>query len=135
VALPYGHKPNTQCCADCCADSCAVLPALQDLRDLFRLDPSECEASRTQRELHDMHAAQRRETPELTRHLAFLRTLGCYAGGLVGGSTDLRPSMAGRLTDWLVYKLAGRLLQPCNALFFLHGRQTAPGLVRILLLC
>ncbi|KAI3429485.1 hypothetical protein D9Q98_005576 [Chlorella vulgaris] len=54
--------------------------AAQDLRDLFRLDPSECEASLTQRELHDMHAAQRRETPELTRHLAFLRTLGCYAG-------------------------------------------------------
>jgi hypothetical protein len=56
----------------------------QDLRDLFRLEASECESSRTQRELHGMHAHQRRETPALREHLQFLRTLDCYAGGVVG---------------------------------------------------
>lgn len=61
---------------------------LQDLRDLFRLEPSECEASQTQRELHDRHAHQRRESPDLTRHLAFLRTLDCYAGGWVVAAHD-----------------------------------------------
>ncbi|KAL4427704.1 hypothetical protein ABPG75_001793 [Micractinium tetrahymenae] len=54
--------------------------AQQDLRDLFRLELSECESSRTQRELHAMHAHQRRETPELRRHLDYLATLDCYAG-------------------------------------------------------
>ena len=54
----------------------------QDLRDLFRLEPSECEASATQRELHAMHAGQRRETPQLAAHLRFLATLDCFAGAL-----------------------------------------------------
>lgn len=57
------------------------LPPLQDLRDLFRLDPAETQASATQRELHAMHAAQRKQSPELAAHLAFLATLDCYAGG------------------------------------------------------
>ncbi|KAL4444622.1 hypothetical protein ABPG77_002439 [Micractinium sp. CCAP 211/92] len=54
--------------------------AQQDLRDLFRLELPECEASRTQRELHAMHAHQRRETLELRRHLDYLAALDCYAG-------------------------------------------------------
>ncbi len=32
----------------------------QELRDLFRLEPSECESSKTQRELHAMHSHQAR---------------------------------------------------------------------------
>ena len=52
----------------------------QELRDLFRLDPGEALVSATQRQLHAMHAAQRRETPALTAHLAFLATLEGFAG-------------------------------------------------------
>ncbi len=62
-------------------------PCRQELRDLFRLELPECEASRTQRELHAMHAHQRRETPELRRHLEYLATLDCYAGRVqLGGN-------------------------------------------------
>lgn len=35
-----------------------ALRLAQELRDLFKLEPSECESSKTQRELHAMHAHQ-----------------------------------------------------------------------------
>lgn len=39
------------------------------------------QSSRTQKELHAMHAQQRRETAELRQHLEYLASLECFAGG------------------------------------------------------
>ena len=51
-----------------------------ELRDMFRLDPSEAQHSATQRQLHDLHARQRESTPEVDAHLKFLETLEGFAG-------------------------------------------------------
>eukprot|EP00873_Tetraselmis_striata_P042879 jgi/Tetstr1/463143/TSEL_008077.t1 len=52
----------------------------QDLRDLFSTDPAELAASRTQAQLHELHAAQRVAGPELTAHLTWLESLPAFAG-------------------------------------------------------
>ena len=51
-----------------------------ELRDMFRLDPTEAVESATQRQLHALHAHQRQSTPELETHLKFLETLEGFAG-------------------------------------------------------
>ncbi len=51
-----------------------------ELRDLFRIEGGQVVASATQRTLHDLHAHQRRETPELREHLHFLEGLEGFAG-------------------------------------------------------
>lgn len=61
------HRP-------CCSLEVRIftLARAQELRDLFRLEPSECESSKTQRELHAMHAHQASAglvgTAQLRRH-------------------------------------------------------------------
>ena len=57
-------------------------PLLQDLRDLFRVDPQELVQSTTQQQLHELHAADRKATPELQAHLEVLQTLPCFSGQL-----------------------------------------------------
>lgn len=52
----------------------------QDLRDLFRVVPSELEGSETQHTLHQLHSHQRKATPYVLDHLHFLETLPRYAG-------------------------------------------------------
>ena len=52
----------------------------QDLRDLFRVVPSELESSETQHTLHQLHSHQRKATPYVQDHLRFLETLPRYAG-------------------------------------------------------
>ncbi len=52
----------------------------QDLRDLFRVVPSELEGSETQHTLHQLHSHQRKATPYVQDHLHFLETLSRYAG-------------------------------------------------------
>ncbi|KAK9909741.1 hypothetical protein WJX75_006802 [Coccomyxa subellipsoidea] len=52
----------------------------QDLRDLFRLEPAELEASTTQRQLDQQHGHQRRYSPELTQHLQLLQGIRSFAG-------------------------------------------------------
>ncbi len=52
----------------------------QDLRDLFRVVPSELEGSETQHTLHQLHSHQRKATPYVQDHLHFLETLPRYAG-------------------------------------------------------
>ncbi len=52
----------------------------QDLRDLFRVVPSELEGSETQYTLHQLHSHQRKATPYVQDHLRFLETLPRYAG-------------------------------------------------------
>ncbi|KAL0050235.1 hypothetical protein WJX82_006933 [Trebouxia sp. C0006] len=52
----------------------------QDLRDLFRVVPSELEGSETQHTLHKLHSHQRKATPYVQDHLRFLETLPRYAG-------------------------------------------------------
>ena len=52
----------------------------QDLRDLFRVVPSELDASETQQTLHQLHSGQRKATPYVQTHLKFLETLPRYAG-------------------------------------------------------
>lgn len=53
---------------------------LQELRDLLKLDLAEVHASPTLRILNEMHAGQRRLTPQLSEHLRFLETLAGFAG-------------------------------------------------------
>lgn len=52
----------------------------QDLRDLFRLDPAELDASATQAQLHALHGHQRSACPAFAEHLRFLGTLPGCAG-------------------------------------------------------
>lgn len=52
----------------------------QDLRDLFRVVPSELEKSETQQTLDTLHADQRKATNYVRDHLDFLQTLPRYAG-------------------------------------------------------
>ncbi|KAK9816584.1 hypothetical protein WJX72_002280 [[Myrmecia] bisecta] len=52
----------------------------QELRDLFTIVPEDLIRSQTQQQLHSMHAGQRRTTPELDAHLAFLQALPNYTG-------------------------------------------------------
>ncbi|DBA94813.1 TPA: hypothetical protein ACH3X1_002355 [Trebouxia sp. C0004] len=52
----------------------------QDLRDLFRVVPSELEGSETQHTLHQLHSHQRKATSYVQDHLHFLETLPRYAG-------------------------------------------------------
>ncbi|KFM22562.1 DNA excision repair protein ERCC-6-like protein [Auxenochlorella protothecoides] len=54
--------------------------AQQELRDLLKLDLAEVHASPTLRILNEMHAGQRRLTPQLSEHLRFLETLAGFAG-------------------------------------------------------
>ena len=56
------------------------LSFVQDLRDLFRVVPSELEGSETQHTLHQLHSHQRKATPYVQDHLHFLETLPRYAG-------------------------------------------------------
>ena len=51
--------------------------------DLFRLDAAEAEKSVTQQALHELHAHQRKATPELARHLNFLENLEGFAGAVM----------------------------------------------------
>lgn len=53
---------------------------MQDLRDLFRVKAEELVASVTQAQLHEQHALQRTSTPELDKHLDFLKTLPGFTG-------------------------------------------------------
>ena len=71
----------------------------QDLADLFRLDPGETQASATQRELHALHAAQRRAAQQLRAHLAFLAGLDCFAGWWLGAW--LGCWVGGSVTVWV----------------------------------
>jgi hypothetical protein len=57
-----------------------TLLGAQDLRDLFRLEPAELEASTTQRQLDQQHGHQRCYSPELTQHLQFLQGIRSFAG-------------------------------------------------------
>ena len=52
----------------------------QDLRDLFRVVPSELEKSETQQMLDALHADQRKATNYVRDHLDFLQFLPRYAG-------------------------------------------------------
>eukprot|EP00798_Chlamydomonas_sp_ICE-L_P017412 gene17412-23712_t len=54
--------------------------ALSDLRDLFTVTEEGLACSQTQSQLHKMHAAQRRESEELTKHLLFLNKQESFAG-------------------------------------------------------
>ncbi len=60
--------------------SFGLLAGLQDLRDLFRIEPEELLSSTTQKQLHDLHATERNVTTQLAEHLELLQTLPCYAG-------------------------------------------------------
>ncbi len=53
---------------------------MQDLRDLFRLEPAELEESVTQRQLDEQHSHQRSYSAALTQHLQFLQGIGSFAG-------------------------------------------------------
>jgi hypothetical protein len=53
----------------------------QELRDLFRVEAAELEASATRAQLQRQHAHQRRHSPELCAHLRLLEALPEYAGG------------------------------------------------------
>ena len=62
---------------------CTLFPqalVAQDLRDLFRVVPSELEKSETQQTLDALHADQRKATNYVRDHLDFLQTLPRYAG-------------------------------------------------------
>ncbi|KAG1675299.1 hypothetical protein FOA52_015973 [Chlamydomonas sp. UWO 241] len=54
--------------------------ALSDLRDLFTVKEESLLSSDTQRQLHTLHAAQRQQSEELGKHLAWLRNLDGFAG-------------------------------------------------------
>ena len=57
---------------------------VQDLRDLFRLDPAELDASVTQAQLHAQHGHQRCACPAFAEHLRFLNALpGCAGAWLL----------------------------------------------------
>ena len=71
----------------------------QDLRDLFRMEPEELLSSTTQKQLHELHAAERIATPELAAHLELLQTLPCYVG------TSLHSLSKTRLSIWESSKL------------------------------
>ena len=66
-------------CGERCWRHPSSLP-FQDLRDLFCMEPEELLSSTTQKQLHELHAAERSATPELAEHLELLQTLPCYAG-------------------------------------------------------
>lgn len=51
-----------------------------ELRDLYRLDPSECYQSSTLLHLHKLHAHQRQSTAELDAHLQHVQSLEGVAG-------------------------------------------------------
>ncbi|CAG9465715.1 unnamed protein product [Pedinophyceae sp. YPF-701] len=51
-----------------------------ELRQLFEVTAAGLQASETQAQLHEMHAQQRRVTPELQRHLDWLAGVDGYAG-------------------------------------------------------
>lgn len=51
-----------------------------ELRDLYRLDPSESYQSSTMLQLHRLHAHQRKTTPELDAHLQRVQSLEGVAG-------------------------------------------------------
>ncbi len=53
---------------------------MQDLRDLFRLEPAELEESVTHRQLDEQHGHQRSYSAALTQHLQFLQTIRSFAG-------------------------------------------------------
>lgn len=74
VICSHGHVKTKASCL-------TSLLVSQDLRDLFRMEPEELLESTTQKQLHELHAAERNVTSELAEHLQLLQTLPCYAGG------------------------------------------------------
>lgn len=47
----------------------------EELRSIFSFD--DAETSKTQQELADLHSSQRESDPELEKHVAFLKSIGC----------------------------------------------------------
>ena len=84
----------------------------QDLRDLFRLEPSELDRCVTQAQLHAQHAHQRSESNELAAHLRFLETLPGFLGGAPFSSwlpsclpTPPGSVQPGKILDWKKFLL------------------------------
>lgn len=53
---------------------------LQELRNLFRVEPGEFECSPTQAQLHDLHAKHRVQSQELAEHISWLESVEGFAG-------------------------------------------------------
>ena len=81
---------------------------MQDLRDLFRVEPEELRSSITQKQLHELHGGQRKSSAALEQVLSDLQSLPGFAGTATIPYYDLLKAMFSfHVNNLSLYILAG----------------------------